>query len=184
MAILCVCLRCHPTAAGAETLAALPSFLSLGLITGGSWLSPQNGCHLLPSEAPRPNYTSATLLSLPSALAFSPGVNDETNWIKLLKKERTTTPNNYQCEVCCVIFGVLLIQIPATSYFAYLFNSKPGSHQVLMCLKILLCCDFMIFVISIPHHHITHWESQKRSNVLQLPENFAVLFPFSSQWER
>jgi len=29
-----------------------------------------------------------------------------------------------------------------------------------------------------------HWESQKRRNVLQIPENFAVPFPFSGWWGR
>ena len=41
------------------------------------------------------------------------------------------------------------------------------------------CCRY-----STSSHHGVHWESQKRRNVLQLPENSAVLFSFSNQRER
>ena len=41
------------------------------------------------------------------------------------------------------------------------------------------CCRY-----STSSHHGVHWESQKRRNVLQLPENSAVLFPFSNQRKR
>ena len=48
---------------------------------------------------------------------------------------------------------------------------------------IVLVYDFC-YLYSTPSHHGVHCESQKRRNVLQLPENSAVLFPFSNQRKR
>ena len=48
---------------------------------------------------------------------------------------------------------------------------------------VVLVYDFC-YHYSTPSHHGVHCESQKRRNVLQLPENSAVLFPFSSQRKR